>query len=585
MNDTAPHRKLAALMSADVVGYSRLMRDDEVATIAALRACRDVFRGRSDAHGGRLVDATGDAILAEFPSVVDAVRCAADLQEDLAARNAELPEERRMRFRIGVHLGDVVVQPDGTIFGDGINVAARLQALAAPGGVAVSASVFEQVRKRVSYDFDDRGTHEVKNIDAPVHVFHMHTEASDPSSSAADTAVSTRPPARVSIAVLPFDNMGGGDDQDYFADGITEDIITELARFQELAVAARNSVFTYKNRPVKVQTVARELGVRYVLEGSVRRSGERVRITAQLVDGTNGHHLWAERFDRDLKDVFAVQDEVTARIVASLPQQLETSERRRVRGEDRPENLQAYDLVLQGREFWFRFTPEDNQKARELYQQAIELDPSYARAYASLAWTYLIEYDNQWTSDPRATLAQARTLAQRGVEINPASHTNHLTLGLVHQWSGHLQDAIRAFERGLRLNPNDVDAYGFLAYAHCFNGASDTAIDLMEEASRRNPNLSPWARGVVVVAHVIAERYQAAVDAMERMDSSPELYLRWYAAALGALGRDEDARRAMDRYRARYPKQTVANLMATAPFSDAAVRDRIAGLLRAAGLD
>jgi adenylate cyclase len=382
--------------------------------------------------------------------------------------------------------------------------------------------------------------------------------------------------------VLPFTNMGGDPEQDYFADGLTEDLITELSRFQELRVIARNSVMTYKGKAVRVQEVGHDLGVRYVLEGSVRRAGVRLRITAQLIDAATGHHLWAERFDRDLADIFEVQDEVTSRIVVTLAGKLEESERRRARSLQ-TENLEAYDCVLRGRELWFRFTPEANREARRLYEKAIGLDPDYARAYASLAWTYLTEHDERWGDPADKPLERALEIARRGVMVNPASHSNHLALGQVCLDKGLHDEAVEAFETAIALNPNDADGYVFLAETLSFAGRPDEAIDLIEKAQRLNP-ASRWYAWQLAAAFYVARRYEDAVAALRKGRPLVAMGYRWLAVACGQLGREQDAKAAAEEYLRRSPDYSLATHLETMPFQHAEDREHYVEGLRKAGL-
>jgi adenylate cyclase len=386
-----------------------------------------------------------------------------------------------------------------------------------------------------------------------------------------------------SIAVLPFANLGGDPEHDYFADGITEDLITELSRFQELRVIARNSVMTYKGKPVRVQEVGRDLGVRYVLEGSVRKAGERVRITAQLIDAATGHHLWAERFDRSIADIFEVQDEVTGRIVATLAGKLAESERRRARS-GQTENLEAYDCVLRGRELWDRFTPEDNREARRLYEKAIELDPDYARAYASLAWTYLVEHAERWVSPDDQPLERALEFARKGVRVNPASHSNHLALGQVCLSKGLHEEALEALETAIALNPNDADGYVFLAQALNRAGRPDEAIGLVERAQRLNPAAPHWYSWNLGIAYYLARRYEDAIIALRRGRPLGAMAYRWLAASYAQLGREPEAKAAAEEYLKRTPDFSLASHLEMLHFQHAADRDHYADGLREAGL-
>jgi adenylate cyclase len=578
-------RKLAVILAADVVGYSRLMVADEEGTLATLNARRKVIDELIARHHGRIFGTAGDSVIAEFASAVEAVRCAAAIQQENQRRNADSREPRRMLFRVGVNLGDVMVGGDD-LFGDGVNVAARLESMAEPGGICISSAVYDQIRNKVDLAFDDLGERLLKNIGYPVRVFGLRHDRGDepgrvPEQRAATAA--SRPSALPSIAVLPFTNMGGDPEQDYFADGLTEDLITELSRFQELRVVARNSVMTYKGKAVRVQEVGHDLGVRYVLEGSVRRAGARVRITAQLIDAATGHHLWAERFDRDLADIFDVQDEVTSRIVVTLAGKLEESERRRGRSLQ-TENLEAYDCVLRGRELWFRFTPETNREARRLYEKAIELDPDYARAYASLAWTYLTEHDERWGSPEDRPLERALEYARRGVMVNPASHSNHLTLGQVCLGKGLHDEALEVLQTAIALNPNDADGYVFLAETLSFAGRPDEAIELIGKAQRLNPASPRWYAWFLGFAFYVARRYEDAVAALRKGTPLVAMAYRSLAVANGQLGREQDAKAAAEEYLRRTPDFSLATHLETMPFQHAEDREHYVEGLRKAGL-
>ncbi|MBL28082.1 MAG: adenylate/guanylate cyclase domain-containing protein [Rhodospirillaceae bacterium] len=540
MDGAGARRKLAAVVSADVAGYSRLMADSEPQTLRTLTEYRRSIADRVGRHGGRVVDSPGDAWLAEFVSPVEAVSCAWAIQEDLAGRNGTLPEHRRMHFRIGINLGDVI-EHDGALYGDAVNVAARVQTLAMPGGVSISGTVFEHVENKLPLGFVALGEQRLKNIERPVRVYQVEAAPGPSQRMPAPAAQSRRTGGKPTIAVLPFDPMGGDVEQGYFADGITEDIITELARFQEIHVVARNSVFTYKGRPVRIQEVGEELGARYVLEGSVRKAGGRVRVTAQLIDAATGHHLWADRFDEQMEDIFAVQDEVTSKIVATMMGRVEATERDRVRTEVRTDEPEAYDLLLRGRDLWSKLVPDGNRQARALYEQALAIDPNYARGYASLGWTYIVEADRGWTDDPEAAIAEAIRLARRGIEINPRGHSSYLVLGHALLWDGQTARAEEALEQAIALNPNDSDSYAFLAYCLCFRGRTERAVTLMERAMRMNRDLGRWPRGVLVIAHTIAGHYEAALEAFRNIQNPFGITCRWTAVALAYLGRMEDA--------------------------------------------
>ena len=398
MAESRAQRRLAAILAADVVGYSGLMEADETGTLARLKLLRrDIIDPSIASHSGRIVKLMGDGALVEFASAVDAVTCAVEIQNSVHDHNAGQARDDGIRFRIGINVGDIIVDGDD-IYGDGVNIAARLEALAEPGGIFISRTAADQVRDKVPIRIEDRGDFTVKNIARPIQVFCVMINEG-PSAAGPAQGVLSAAPKKLSIAVLPFANMSGGVEQEYFADGISEDIITALSKLSQLFVIARNSSFTFKGRNVNVQEVGRSLGVRYVLEGSVRKSGNRVRITAQLIDATSGGHLWAERFDRDLTDIFAVRDDVTQQIVDALALNLTEGDRLRLAPEH-TRNTEAYDCFLHGRELWHRLTKETNIAARDLLQRAIELDPKFASAHAFLALTHGLDYLNKWSVSP-----------------------------------------------------------------------------------------------------------------------------------------------------------------------------------------
>ena len=552
-------RKLATILAADVAGYSRLMGEDEEATAGTLGVYRGVFDRLVGAHDGRIFNTAGDSIVAEFSSPVEAVRCADNIQAEVGARNTELAPERRMQFRIGIHLGDVLVDGDN-LLGDGINVAARLESLAEPGGVALSAAVHAHVEGKFAGKFRFEGEKSVKNIAKPVPVYTLLSEAPNTADGAVPTAPERTATELPSIAVLPFENMGGDPEQDYFADGLAEDLITELARFQELRVVARNSSFTYKGKATNVRQLGEELGVRYVLEGSVRKAGNRVRITAQLIEAASDKHLWARRYDRDMDDLFAVQDEVTQRIIATLTPTLEASERKRVRNMDRCENLQAYDAVLCAREKWAKFNEADNLEARKLYQQAIELDPDYARAYSGLAWTYLMEKYERWGDAPDAALDKAQELAAQAVKVNPASHSAWLIQGNVQRARGDMHQSAVSVNRAIALNPNDVDSYMFLADIKTNQGEIAESIELIERAGELSTRTTNRHKTVYGRALYAGKRYEEARNVLETVDDLSFAH-RLLAMTYAQMGEGQKAESTAKLYLKRYPEFTVAEHM------------------------
>ena len=584
---TEPKRRLAAIVAADVAGYSRLMNGDEADTLAMLNASRTIFHTHVDAHGGRVVDTAGDSVLAIFESVVEAIDASAEIQDALRLLNDERAADRRMLFRIGINLGDVLQQTDGSIYGDGVNIAARLQALAEPGGITLAGAAYDFIADRPDHSWQFLGEQTVKNIARPVRVYALTTAANVPADTAPvmppEPAEMSSVPARPSIAVLPFSNMSGQADEEYFADGITEDVITELSRFKDLIVTSRTSTFSLKDRALKAQEVGRELNVRYILEGSVRKAGERVRVNAQLIEAASGHHLWAERFDRKLEDVFDVQDELTRRIVATLVGRLADSERRRARNEAECKDPAAYDLVLRGRELWLKLNREDNLAARGLYLQAIKLDPEYARAYAGLAWTYAMAYNEYWTDNPQGSLDCALDYAQRAVFLDPSAHNLRLCLGMVFFFRGKLDQAIECFEKAVELNSNDADCYVFLSHAFILAGDPERAIALLDQAFELNPYLDGWPRSMYVMAHFVAGRYAQGAALIREVHAQQSSTYRWFAATLAMQGDLHGARAFVDQYLERYPRFDLDEHVARMPFGRESDRERYAEALRIAG--
>jgi TolB-like protein len=577
-------RRLAAILAADVVGYSRLMGMDEAGTLARLKAHRSELTDPKIAeHHGRIVKTTGDGVLVEFPSVVNAVQCAGEIQREMARRNVDLPQERRIQFRIGINLGDIIIDEDD-IYGDGVNVAARLEGLAEAGGICISGDAYRQVRGKVEVRFDDMGEQSVKNIAEPVHVYRVLMGGV----SLAEPPVLQQPvefpplPDKPSIAVLPFDNMSGDQEQEYFADGITEDIITEISKISGLLVISRNSTFTYKGKATKAQDVCRDLGVRYIMEGSVRKAGERVRITAQLIDGRSGGHLWAERYDRELADVFAVQDDVTEKIVRALEINLADGAR------DRParvetDNPEAYDCVLRGREQYRLYSKDGNLSARRLYEKAIELDPNYAAAYAGLAEACL----HDWFQGSPDALDRAFELALRANALAPSLPLVYEALGNIHLFKRQYDEALAAAKRLVEVEPGNADAYANLAGALIFIGEPEQVIPLIEKAIRLNPFYPFYYTLYKGFAYLGMQRYQEAIETFKRsVAHNPEalpahLYL---AACYGLLGKDAPARESMAEVYRIHPDFSMAWVQTYFPYKRAADLDRLVDGLRQAGL-
>jgi adenylate cyclase len=469
-------RRLTAILAADVVGYSRLMGVNEAGTLAALKKVRaDLIDGKIAQHQGRIVKLTGDGMLVEFPSVVNAVACAAEIQREMPVRNADVPEDRRIEFRIGVNLGDVIVEGDD-IYGDGVNVAARLEGVAKPGGIAISHSVRDHVGNRLDLVFEDMGEQKLKNIERPIRVYNV------PIGRVAPRDIKDRAPLseeRPSIAVLPFNNMSGDSEQEYFSDGITEDIITDLSKVSGLSVVARHTAFTYKNRPLNVQEVGRELGVAYVLEGSVRKAGARVRVTGQLINSMDGNHVWADRFDRELTDIFAIQDEITHAIVEQLKVKLHPQERKSI-AQAPTDNIEAYTYYLKGRDFLNRRSKRYLQLARQMFSKAVELDPMYARAYAGMA-----DCDSYLYMTYHANIAMDEALAttEKALSLDPNLAEAHASRGVALSAGKRYEEAQVEFEKALSLDPDSYEAHYFYARSNFAQGNVDRAAALFERAA------------------------------------------------------------------------------------------------------
>ena len=511
-------RKLAAILHADIKGYSRLMGEDEVGTLRRLTAYREVTDALIHQHRGRIVGTAGDSILAEFASAVEAVQCAVDIQQALKTRNADLPSERRMEFRIGINVGDVIVEGP-QIYGDGVNIAARLEALAEGGGVCLSGTVYDQVENKLELGYEYLGEQIVKNIAKPVRVYRVI----EPEAMAAarvrskETALVLPLPDKPSLIVLPFVNLSNDPEQEYFSDGITEDIISDLSKISSLFVISRHSAFTYKGKATKVQDLSREMGVRYILEGSIRKAEERVRITVQLIDATTDRHLWAERYDRSLTDIFALQDEIVQKIVTTLKLQLTLQEHGWIMRKH-TDNLEAYDAFLRGVEYFWRDTKEANTQARQMLEKAVALDPQYAEAYVELGRTYYREWIWRWGVDPQA-LERALALAQQAVALDDSLPAAHSLLSLGYARKQQHAHAITEGERALTLDPNNADSFAFQAEVLNVAGRPAEALRRVEQARRFNPHYPPYYLIQLGWAYSLTGRYAEAVATLKEATS------------------------------------------------------------------
>jgi adenylate cyclase len=576
-------RRLAAIFAADVTGYSRLIGADEEGTLARLQAHRrELIEPKIAEHHGRIVKTTGDGVLAEFASPVKAVRCAIDVQHGMAERNADVPQEQRIDFRIGINLGDVIVE-DGDIYGDGVNVAARLENIAEPGAVYISRTVRDFVDGTPELVLEDLGEKSLKNIARPVQVFRiaapMRTEGA---TQAAPPAVPHKP----SIAVLPFTNMSGDAEQEYFSDGMTEDLITDLSKISALFVIARNSSFAYKGRLAKVQEIGRDLGVRFVLEGSIRKAGNRVRITAQLIDAGSGGHLWAERFDRDLTDIFATQDEVVEKIVGALAVKLTQGEAQRLRRRATA-NVEAYETWLRARELLAPGTRDSAAQAKAMYRRAIAIDPNFAAPHAGLSLATISEYVSDWAVDPGEALNEAERWARRALELDEQEPLSHMALGNVLLWRRDHDGALAQCRRMITLDPNFAQGHSATGLALMYAGRAAEALESFATAMRLDPHYPGIVLHFVAQANFSLGNYEAAAKQLsERIARTPgtDSSRMLLAACYAHLGRMDDARAAWAELLKINPDFSLAQRARVLPYKEMRDFQRIADGLAKAGL-
>jgi adenylate cyclase len=625
-------RKLTAILSADVAGYSRLMGKDEEATVRRLTTYREMVATLIRKHQGRVVDSPGDNLLADFASVLDAVRCAVEIQEDLRTRNAELPDDHKMEFRIGVNLGDVVVEGE-RIYGDGVNIAARLEGLAEAGGICISRTVYVNVENKLAYEYEYLGEQKVKNIAKPIPAYRVLSTPRDagyrvigaketterkwlklallfaaavvlgiavavawrfyllpqtraPSGLPPKEKAAYPLPSKPSLAVLPFSNMSGDPEQEYFSDGLTEDIITGLSKVPKLLVIARNSVFIYKGKRVRVQQVGQELGVRYVLEGSVRKAGDRVRITAQLVDASTGHHLWAEKYDRDLRDIFELQDEITGEIMIALQVKLTEGEQV-LAWRKGTRNQKAYEKALQALESYRRMTKEGNHRAKRLYEEAIALDPEYTVAIVGASYTHWMDVINGWSRSPSKSMEQAVRLAKKALGIDDSLADTHVLLGNIFLMKKQFKRAMAASEMAISLNPNGADVNALLGLMLRYLGRAEEAIEVLEKAMRLNPIPPAWYLYNLGDAYRLVEMHEKAVESFKKaLNKDPNYFLAWIylATTYSQMGREEEAREAAQEVLRLHRRFNVDEYARRLPYKDQDCIERIVGALRKAGL-
>jgi len=629
MSDKGFKRKLAAILSADVEGYSLLMDDDEEATVRTLTTYRNVINDLVQQYRGRIVDTPGDNILAEFTSVVDAVNCAVEIQRELAERNTELPYNRKMKFRIGVNLGDVI-EEEGRIYGDGVNIAARVEAMAEAGGICVSGRAYDQVENKLGLEYEDLGEHPVKNITRPIRVFRVlsfpgaaahrvvlakkilekkwrkiallfavtgalavvvfgiwHFYSHRPSFEPASEEKMAFPlPDKPSIAVLPFVNLSGDPEQEYFIDGLTEEIITALSKLKNIFVIARNSTFTYKGKPVKVQKVSEELGVKYVLEGSVRKSENKVRISTQLIDALNGQHLWGERYDRDLTDIFVIQDEITKNIITTLQVELTMGEEVRLWAKG-TENLDAYLKELQALDHIYRMNIKENVLARKACEEAIALDPEFARPYVTLGWTYLLDVWSGSTESPKHSLIKALEMGQKALTLDNTTALPYSLLCNVYTLQRQYAKAIEEGKKAIALNPNSADANVHLARALIFADGSEEAILLIQKATRLNPFAPSYYFHLLGHAYCVTGQYGEAISVCKKaLSRQPDnMYAHIFlAVAHSSLGRMEEARNEIEEVLKLNHRYSVQSFQKAFQYKNQTDKERIIDSLRKAGM-
>lgn len=556
------------------------MSVDETGTLAKMQSHRaELIDPLVAKHGGRVVKTMGDGLLLEYPSVVDAVNWSVELQDGMCKTNGGAPDTGAIRFRVGVHLGEVIVDGDD-ILGDGVNIASRIEGLATPGGIAISNDVYRQVRDRIALEWSDGGDQQVKNIPDPVWIWHWTPRNNSPSAKPSENASNPALPDQPSIAVLPFDNMSGDTEQEYFCDGISEDLTTELARIPNLFVIARHSTFVYKNKAFDMRQIGRELGVKYLLEGSVRRASNRIRITAQLISAESGAHIWAERYDRGVDDVFAVQDDVVSNIVSALDKHLQPESRSHTKHIP-TKSIEAYEWLIKGRQHVFR--AQGRAQARDALQRAIDVDPSLSDAHAWLAVFHYSDWVFYHQHIDTGTMNSARLSAETAIRLNPDSGLAHMSLGIVCLYGGDREIALKSLQRALELNPGDADVLVFLQEAYTFDGEPQKGIDSVLQAMRLNPHHPEWYLWHLGFAYYAAGRYEDTVSSLERVTDIAEP-TRILAAALAMVGRRDEARQVAHRFLEVFPNFSIGQWVGTQPFRNKDDLQKFVDGYRLAGL-
>ena len=589
MAEARIQRRLSAVLAADMVGYARLMEVDEAGTLTRLKALRgELIDRKFDEHRGRIVKTTGDGFLVEFDSVADAVQSAVEVQRGLAERNRSVQPDKHILFRIGINIGEIIIDGED-IYGNGVNLAARLEGLAEPGGICISGPVYDQIENILSLGYEDLGEQKVKNITKPVRGYAIRMQTDETTAMATDARPDVPPPhvpERPSIAVLPFTNMSTDPEQEFFADGMSEDITTALSKISGLFVIARNSSFVYKGKAVDLRQVGRDLGVRYVLEGSVRTAGNKIRITAQLIEVAAGGHVWSARFDRDLTDLFALQDEITSNVVTALHVRLVEGEQARVwcRSTD---NLGAWECLTQALPHFRRYTQQDNARARTLFEKAVELDPGYATAWVWIGWTHWAEARFLWVKEPGEAAARATELARKALALDNDLSETHALLSAIHLMNREFDEAIAEGEVAVGLDPNGADVTALLAMTLNWSGQPEEARAMIEKAKRMSPLYSAWYLAVQAHACRLTERHHEAIAAYRESIArnpdhiGPRIGL---ASCLAEVGRRDEARAEAAEVLRINPSFTLTKHGQSLTYRDPAHAERSLNALSAAGL-
>jgi adenylate cyclase len=575
-------RKLRAILSADVKGYSLLMADDEAFTIRTLKEYRSIMSAKIKEYTGRVVDASGDNLLAEFSSAVDAVECSVEIQKVLKKKNEDFSDDKKLEFRIGVNIGDVV-QDGSRIYGSGVNIAARIEGIADPGGICISRNTYDHVHDKLELEYEYLGEHEVKNIKKPVRVYRVLLESVSPKSLVEEPL---ELPDKPSIAVLPFNNMSGDADQDYFSDGLTEQIINGLCKVPHLFVIARNSSFAYKGKAISVKQIAHELGVRYILEGSVQKAGDRVRITAQLIDAVTDYHVWSENYDRDLTDIFVLQDEIALSLMYAMQIKLTSGEQARL-WEGDIKNIQAFDKQMRGFECFYRLNEKDNNQARHFFNEAINIDKTSAMPYVMQGCTHIVDFWYGWKKSPLQSLEEAEKNVAKALALNDSLDMAHLLLGWIYLAKRKHEEAIIECERAVELNPNGADAHAHLALMHIHSDETELAIKLLKRAFRLNPIPPTIYYDFLAMAHMNNGKYEKAIElAKKGLRDNPDqigIY-NTLTACYSALNRIEEAHNTVDEILRINPDFSLEYYSKTLPYKNQETLNKYIEALRKAGL-